>query len=60
MVKGRILWCETCRQEGWARPTRRMYTDRGGRTWALYQCESGRHYIKALAEGAKKERVKEM
>ena len=57
MWVGKTMMCPRCEASVWARPTRRTYTDMGGRTWELYWCESGRHYIKALAEGAKKERV---
>lgn len=51
MVAGRILWCETCQEEGWVQPTTlRTYTDRGGRTWEVYRCEQGKHYIRELVE----------
>lgn len=49
MVSGKLLWCETCQAKVWARP-HRTYTDRGGRTWALYCCDGGEHYIRELVE----------
>ena len=58
MVFGKTMMCHKCQSMVWARPTGRAYTDRGGRTWVLYWCEAGEHYIRELAEDPKKERVK--